>query len=61
MEMAGVRVPENVDGSSLVAILDEAQAWATRRRSAAEDGDQVPRRRDWREAFLIERGYANLI
>lgn len=71
LDMAGVTVPADIDGKSFLPVILEADEWMRvneaktdygghRLRLVADDGGlevtEVPRKQNWRDSFLIERG-----
>ncbi|GBN50215.1 Extracellular sulfatase Sulf-1 [Araneus ventricosus] len=55
LDIAGVEVPEHMDGRSVLSILKDADAWA----SSGHRHTEVRRKKSWRDSFLIERGVVN--
>ncbi|CAL1294489.1 unnamed protein product [Larinioides sclopetarius] len=55
LDIAGVEIPEHMDGRSMLSILKDADAWA----SSGHRHTEVRRKKSWRDSFLIERGVVN--
>ncbi|XP_054723455.1 putative extracellular sulfatase Sulf-1 homolog [Uloborus diversus] len=55
LDIAGVDVPDHIDGRSVLSLLKDADAWA----SSGHRHTEVKRKRSWRDTFLIERGIVN--
>ncbi|GFQ85230.1 extracellular sulfatase Sulf-1, partial [Trichonephila clavata] len=55
LDIAGVEVPEHMDGRSILSLLKDADAWA----SSGHRHTEVRRKKSWRDSFLIERGVVN--
>ena len=55
LDIAGVTVPDDVDGKSFFPLIKESYE-NTKRFSNSSQGHQ---KIQWRDTFLIERGYIN--
>lgn len=55
LDIAGVEVPEHMDGRSMLTILKDADSWM----SSGHRHIEVRRKKSWRDSFLIERGVVN--
>ncbi|XP_067121850.1 extracellular sulfatase Sulf-1 [Centruroides vittatus] len=52
LDIAGVQVPEHMDGKSILPLLKDAYNWVVSGHSHGE----VKHKKSWRDTFLIERG-----
>ncbi|XP_021002280.1 putative extracellular sulfatase Sulf-1 homolog [Parasteatoda tepidariorum] len=55
LDIAGVEVPDHMDGRSILPLLKDADTWA----SSGHRHTEVRRKKSWRDSFLIERGVVN--
>ncbi|KFM71612.1 Extracellular sulfatase Sulf-1, partial [Stegodyphus mimosarum] len=52
LDIAGVEIPDHMDGRSVLSLLKDVDAWA----SSGHRHTEVRRKKSWRDTFLIERG-----
>lgn len=54
LDIAGVSVPDDVDGKSVFPLIKESYEF-TKRFNSSQGHEKI----QWRDTFLIERGYIN--
>lgn len=55
LDIAGVSVPDDVDGKSFFPLIKESYEFTKRLNNSSQGHQKI----QWRDTFLIERGYIN--
>lgn len=54
LDIAGVKVPDHMDGKSILPVLNDAIELV---KNGKHNDGEIQRQKSWRDTFLLERGY----